>query len=105
MPSYHSGGFMGVRDRLFAIPWNATDLNTDRHAFVFDVDKDRLKNAPSFERGSWPDITSWDWGRNAYGYYGLQPYWATQSIVGGERPLYEGRTGRGVSATSVSTAS
>jgi len=99
------GGFMGVGDKLFAIPWNAMDLNTDRHAFVFDVDKDRLKNAPSFERGSWPDITSWDWGRNVYGYYGLQPYWSTQSTVGGERPLYEGSAGMGVSATSVSTAS
>ncbi len=99
------GGLMGVGDKLFAIPWNTMDLNTDRHAFVFNVDKDRLKNAPSFERGSWPDITSWDWGRNVYGYYGLQPYWAAQSTVSGERPIYEGRAGRGVFATSVSTAS
>lgn len=33
-------------NRLFAVPWNAMDLNTDKHAFVLNVDKDKLKNAP-----------------------------------------------------------
>lgn len=52
------GGFLGVGDKLFAVPWNTMDLNTDKHAFILDVDKDRLKNAPSFGRNRWADINS-----------------------------------------------
>jgi hypothetical protein len=49
-------GFLGVGDKLFAVPWNSMDLNTDRHAFTLNLDKDRLKNAQSFNRNRWTDI-------------------------------------------------
>ena len=33
------GGFLGMGDRLFAIPWRALTLDEDRKCFVMDVDK------------------------------------------------------------------
>ncbi len=71
------GGILGVGDRLFAIPWNAMDLNTDKHAFVLNVEKDALKSAPGFEKDSWPDMSNPDWGQRIYAYYGQKPYWTT----------------------------
>ncbi len=79
------GGVLGVGDRLFAVPWNAMDLNTDKHAFVLNVEKDVLKSAPGFERDSWPDMSSMDWGERIYAYYGQKPYWPPRS----EEPLTE----------------
>ena len=104
------GGFLGIGDKLFTIPWNIMDLNTDKHAFVLDVDKDRLKNAPSFERDRWTDIYNQDWRNNVYDYYGQKPYWATttRSDTSERSPEYTRRTveeTRSVPAGSLLTAS
>ncbi len=79
------GRALSVGDRLFAVPWNAMDLNTDKHAFVLNVEKDVLMSAPGFERDSWPDMSSLDWGERIYAYYGQKPYWPPRS----EKPLTE----------------
>ncbi len=79
------GGILGLGNRLFAIPWNAMELNTDKHAFVLNVEKDVLKSAPGFDRESWPDMSSRDWGERIYAYYGQKPYWPPRS----EEPLSE----------------
>ena len=44
------GGFLGVGDKLFAIPWDALRLDTESHEFVLNVDKRVLKNAPGFDK-------------------------------------------------------
>ncbi len=72
------GGVLGVGDRLFAVPWNAMELNTDKHAFVINIEKDVLKSAPGFEKDSWPDMSNLDWGERIYAYYGQKPYWSSQ---------------------------
>src|SRR3990170_4807846 len=43
------GGFLGMGDKLFAVPWDALTIDFDEHEFVLDVDKDLLKNAPGFD--------------------------------------------------------
>lgn len=40
------GGFLGMGEKLFAVPWAALRLDTVNKRFVLDADKDRLKNAP-----------------------------------------------------------
>lgn len=79
------GGVLGIGDRLFAVPWNAMDLNTDKHAFVLNAEKDVLMSAPGFDKDSWPDMSSRDWGERIYGYYGQKPYWPARR----EEPLAE----------------
>jgi sporulation protein YlmC with PRC-barrel domain len=69
------GGFLGMGDKLFAIPWGAMELKEHEHKFVLNVAKDTLKNAPGFDKDHWPDMTDPDWGLNIYRYYGIDPYW------------------------------
>jgi len=69
------GGFLGMGDKLFAIPWDALSLDTENHEFVLDVDKDVLEKAPGFDKNDWPDFADRAWGAGIYGYYGYKPYW------------------------------
>jgi len=55
------GGFLGMGDRLFAIPWSALDLDTERRCFLLDVGIDRLKAAPGFDKDDWPDMADEQW--------------------------------------------
>src|SRR5512142_1244172 len=50
------GGFMGMGDKLFAIPWEALTLDEDEKHFVLNVDKEKLEKAPGFDKDKWPDM-------------------------------------------------
>jgi sporulation protein YlmC with PRC-barrel domain len=69
------GGFLGVGNKLFAVPFQAMTLDTDKHEFVLNVDKTLLKNAPGFDKDRWPDMADRAWGSQVYKYYGIDPYW------------------------------
>lgn len=69
------GGFLGMGDRLFAIPWNAVKVDGARHALVLDVNKERLENAPGFDKDNWPDFADTTWGETVHEYFGTRPYW------------------------------
>ncbi len=99
------GGFMGAGDKLFAVPWSSMDLNTDKHAFILDVDKARLENAPSFNRNNWPNINNQDWARGVYDYYGQAPYWTSQSGVSSVHTEHAGVSARSISAASAAAPS
>ena len=55
------GGFLGLGSKLFAIPWNALRLDTEHHEFVLDVDRERLENAPGFDKDNWPNFADQTW--------------------------------------------
>jgi sporulation protein YlmC with PRC-barrel domain len=55
------GGFLDIGDKLFAIPLDAIQFNSEEQAFILDVDEERLEQAPGFERENWPDTTVPDW--------------------------------------------
>ena len=69
------GGFLGMGEKLFAVPWNALKLDTKHHRFVLHVEKDRLKDAPGFDKDRWPDMADHVWTANIHSYYGTVPYW------------------------------
>ena len=69
------GGFLGMGEKLFAIPWQAMTLDTENKRFILNLDKERLKNAPGFDKDNWPDTTNPAWGTRIYSYYGIKPYW------------------------------
>ena len=69
------GGFLGLGDKLFAVPWNALRLDAPDHSFIFDVDKETLKAAEGFDKDHWPDMTDPSWGARIHEYYGTRPYW------------------------------
>jgi len=69
------GGFLGLGDKLFALPWSSLELDAPNHCFILDVDKERLENAEGFDKENWPDMADRDWGRRLHDYYGERPYW------------------------------
>jgi sporulation protein YlmC with PRC-barrel domain len=68
------GGFLGMGDKLFAVPWNALTLDTVNKRFVLDIDKARLENAPGFDKDQWPDMANAAWSKGVHDYYGVTPY-------------------------------
>ena len=69
------GGFLGIGERYFAIPWRALTLDTDRKCFILDVDKERLQNAPGFDKDHWPSMADSRWASEVHSYYRAAPYW------------------------------
>lgn len=67
------GGFLGMGEKLFAVPWQALKLDTVEKRFVLDVDKDRLKSAPGFDTDNWPDMADQTWINQIHNYYGTKP--------------------------------
>jgi len=41
---------MGFGEKLFATPWHVLKLDTDNKRFILDIDQERLKNAPGFDK-------------------------------------------------------
>ena len=73
------GGFYGMGDKLFAIPWPSLRLADDGKAFVLNVEKDRLKNAAGFAKDRWPDLADEQFATTTYKYYDQAPYWQSQT--------------------------
>ena len=69
------GGFLGMGDKYFAIPWNAFQFNLKENRAVLNVDKKLLENAPGFDKANWPNFADSTWGNNIYKHYGYTPYW------------------------------
>ena len=42
---------------------------------ILDVPKEKLKEAPGFDKKSWPDLADGRWGLDIHKYYGQEPYW------------------------------
>jgi len=81
------GGFLGMGNKLFAVPWNALRVDTGEHQFILNVDKQVLEKAPGFDKDNWPDMADVNWGTQIHSHYGYQPYWSsevgTKTLKGG----------------------
>lgn len=68
------GGFLGVGDKWFAVPWDQFKITyengtKDKFHFVLDVDKERLKNAPGFDKSRFPNLGDPNWAEEVEVYY------------------------------------
>jgi len=83
------GGFLGVGNKLFAIPWSALTLDAAEKRFILDIAKDRLENAPGFDKDHWPSMADRTWANEIHAYYDVKPYWDdnldTRTSAGSER--------------------
>lgn len=60
----------------YAVPWSAFEFANTEKKLILDVDKEKLKAAPGFDKNStWPDFADRTWGGEIHEYYGSQPYW------------------------------
>jgi sporulation protein YlmC with PRC-barrel domain len=69
------GGFLGLGEKLFTVPWSALDYQPSKEGFVLDVSKERLKEAPGFDKDHWPDMEDTKWGEGIFNFYHKTPYW------------------------------
>ena len=69
------GGVMGMGEKLFAIPFEALKLDATREHFTLDVDKEKMRNAPGFDKKNPPQASDRTWGAEVYKFYGYKPYW------------------------------
>jgi sporulation protein YlmC with PRC-barrel domain len=82
-----AGGFLGIGEKYFAIPWRAfqtvadDDDKGDVERLILNVDNDRLKNAPGFDKDNWPDMADSEWGRTMHTYYDQQNYWEQRQAM------------------------
>lgn len=71
-----SGGFLGLGGKLFAVPWTALQLDTERHAFVMDAPRERFEDAPGFDKDHWPDVADdAQWHRDVHAHYRTPGFW------------------------------
>ena len=66
------GGFLGLGDKYFAIPFEAFSVNTSTEKFVLNVNKDRLENAPGFDKDNWPKTNDHTYWNSLYDHYGVE---------------------------------
>ena len=67
------GGFLGVGDKKFPLPWSVLTYDTNQGGFVINLDKETLRNAPSLEG----DDMAWtpEYGRSIDDYYQVPSLW------------------------------
>ncbi len=69
------GGFLGIGDRYYPLPWEKLSYSTEMGGYVVDIDRDVLEGAPSYTDAAtaqWNDDT---FSRGIHSYYGVQPFW------------------------------
>ena len=68
------GSFLGMGEKLFAVPWSALKLDADNKRFILNIEKTRLQNAPGFDKSNWPNLADRTWANDIHSYYGIKPY-------------------------------
>lgn len=69
------GGFLGLGEKLFAIPWKEFQLDPLREVFILNREKEYLKKAPGFNENHWPNT-------NVH-YEDINAYWGVSGFAGG----------------------
>jgi sporulation protein YlmC with PRC-barrel domain len=80
------GGFLGMGNTLHAIPWNALTLDTNEKCFRVDIQAQRIKDDPGFDKDHWPSMADTTWGTQMHDYYNRRPYWLATGELPGRDP-------------------
>jgi sporulation protein YlmC with PRC-barrel domain len=67
------GNLPGMAPKNFAIPWEALRFDLAEKVAFLNIHKDRLENAPGFDKNNWPDMTDPCWGMKLCDAYGYEP--------------------------------
>jgi len=63
------GSFLGMGGSYHPLPWKILTYDTKRGGYVVDLDKDRLKEAPSYSGSETPNWDDQNWGTRIDAYY------------------------------------
>jgi sporulation protein YlmC with PRC-barrel domain len=67
------GGFLGMGDKLFAVPWSALKVDEDEKCFILKIDKRTIEQAPGFDKDNWPDMSDTAFSTEISAYYHVVP--------------------------------
>jgi uncharacterized protein YegP (UPF0339 family)/sporulation protein YlmC with PRC-barrel domain len=75
------GGFLGITDKWFAMPWGALKWHPKTMKFILNMSEEVLKNAPGMDKDKWlEEIDTWQEDNDLemlnryYTYYGYDSY-------------------------------
>ncbi|MDX1547351.1 MAG: PRC-barrel domain-containing protein [Rhodothermales bacterium] len=68
------GGFLGIGDKYFALPWDMLTVDTKNECFVVNITKEQLDDAPGFDKDHWPQHEDTTFLDRVYTHYGYEPY-------------------------------
>ena len=63
------GGFLGLGEKYFAIPWEALHLSDNKEHFALAVTEKELEKAPGFDKKNWPDFADPVYYATIYEFY------------------------------------
>lgn len=68
------GGFLGMREHVTPVPWQALDYDVDLDAYVIDLTREQLQNAPTLrlDQADRPQPQDYE---EVSGYYSKLPWW------------------------------
>jgi sporulation protein YlmC with PRC-barrel domain len=52
------GGFLGIREKFFAIPFSHLKLDSKNEQFVLNHPKEIIEKAPGFDKDHWPETNT-----------------------------------------------
>lgn len=61
------GGFLGMRRKLFAIPFSAFGYDLAEDEYVLNISKQRMLAAPGFNAAQWPAFADEQWSGGPQG--------------------------------------
>ncbi len=63
------GGLFGMGENYHPLPWDQLTYDEDKNGYSVSLDKDRLKDSPSYSREQEPRYDR-DYNARVFGYYG-----------------------------------
>jgi sporulation protein YlmC with PRC-barrel domain len=69
-----AGGFLGIGDRVVAVPSKVLHHDVAQKVVHLDADKEKLKAAPKFEMSKWSESFQAESVAGIYRHYGAHPY-------------------------------
>jgi sporulation protein YlmC with PRC-barrel domain len=69
------GGFLGIGNKLFALPWSALTVDETHKRFVVNVTRESLEKMPGFDKDHWPDLNDLEYAKGVYHHWGATPHW------------------------------
>jgi len=83
-----SGGFLGIGDKLFPVPWKSLAALPSEGLFFLNQSKEQMQKAPAFDRKDLPNMGDMRWGANVFKYYGAPAGYAQKEPLGHDDDYY-----------------
>lgn len=69
------GGFLGIGDKRFPVPWKALRVDLSKKEIILDIDRAALDRAPNFDKENWANLADPEFGREVHEHYDKTQHW------------------------------